>query len=385
MQLLTPDIWPYRRYGTQETMTGDCRDIMPTFRPKSFQMACTSPPYYRQRDYDTAQWEGGDHTCDHRILPDASPKTTRSRRAYQQGHVLTNCRCGARLTDRQIGIEETPAEYVANIVKVFRLVRPLLKPDGTVWLNLGDTYSAGGRGGHGAKQSTNRGTINLGPLHVDGLKAKQLLGIPWRCALALQDDGWWLRSAITIVKLNPMPESVGDRPTSAYENLFLMSDGPDGRYDPDAVATPDHELLFLLSRAKSYTYDREAIREPATGRTDPITGFGDVPCRRDRGRWFAKDGLKGANARNVWFSVATPFKGGHFATMPLDVAERCIRAGSRPNDLVLDPFAGVFTTGVACQNLGRRSLLIELNSNYVTMGEKRMRNNLPEWVQMNAG
>jgi DNA modification methylase len=318
------------------------------------------------------------------MIPDAGRTTARSGRAYEQGHVHTNCRCGARRIDRQIGIEETPFEYVDNIVKVFRMVRHLLRPDGTVWLNLGDTYSSGGRGGHSSKQSTNRGTINLGPLHVDGLKEKQLLGIPWLCAHALQADGWWLRSAIVIVKLNPMPESVRDRPTSAYEHVFLMSNGPDGWYDADTVAASDTELLFLLSKSKSYTYDRDAIREVPTGRTDPITSFGDIPDRRDRGHWFAKDGLKGANARNVWFVTSTPYKGAHFATMPLGVAERCIREGSQPNDLVLDPFAGVCTTGVACQNLGRRSLLIELNGDYVAMGEKRMRDNLPEWVQMNA-
>jgi DNA modification methylase len=177
MLLPTPDSLPFRKCGTQEMMIGDCRDILPTRRPKSFQMACTSPPYYRQRDYGTAQWRGGDPACDHRAVPDAGRTTARSGRAYQQRHVHTSCRCGARRIDRQLGIEEAPSEYVDNIVNVFRKVRPLLRPNGTVWLNLGDTYSAGGRGGHGSKQSTNRGTADLGPLHVDGLKAKQLLGI----------------------------------------------------------------------------------------------------------------------------------------------------------------------------------------------------------------
>jgi site-specific DNA-methyltransferase (adenine-specific) len=253
------------------------------------------------------------------------------------------------------------------LVSVFRAVRRVLKPDGTLWLVLGDTYAGGGRSGsggnRGVKQESNRGSTGLRPLHLPGIAKKQLLGIPWRVAFGLQDDGWILRSAIVWAKPNPMCEPVKDRPTSAYENVFVLSQGTRDELD--------YEHLFLLSQKPKYLYDADAIREPPTGRLDRIT-FGQTPDRRDNSRSYP---LIGANCRNVWVIPPQPNKNGHFAVMPVELASRCIKAGSRVGDTVLDPFGGVGSVGIACQNLERSSILIELNPQYVALGEERLRQN----------
>jgi DNA modification methylase len=328
-------------------------------------------------------------------------------------------------------MEDTPQQYVATMVELFREVKRVLRPDGTLWLNIGDTYSYGGRGrgGTGSKQSTNRGTVGLQPLKTTNVPPKNLLGIPWRLAFALQDDGWIIRSDIIWHKPNPMPESVKDRPTSSYEHVFLISKNPD------------------------YYYDADAIREEPSGRTD-VTTFGKVPDRKDSDRGYQKDGLTGANSRNVWRIQPRPSKGAHFATMPVELAERCIKAGTSEHGccsacgapfarlqkrrnaegreaivaancrfardadgqhlsgdnryegqpaevgnfgghhviqtehigwqatcdcnagvkpcVVLDPFGGAGTTGLAAKELGRDYLLIELNPDYVKIAEDRL-------------
>lgn len=284
----------------------------------------------------------------------------------------------------QLGLESTPQEYVERMVAVFREVRRVLQDDGTLWLNLGDSYAAGGRGGgmageRGEKQRSNAGAL-LGPKEPPpGLKPKDLVGIPWRVAFALQADGWWLRSDIIWAKPNPMPESVTDRPTKA------------------------HEYLFLLSKSQRYFYDAKAIAEPAAGDTCPdprlIDGF--VPKsdngkhagmpqsaalrKQDalakatytgfNGRWDAKDGAhhQTRNARSVWTIPTSPFPEAHFATFPEALPERCVRAGSAEGDTVLDPFHGAGTVGVVCKRLNRAFVGIELNPDYAAMAERRIR------------
>ena len=236
----------------------------------------------------------------------------------------------------QIGLEETPQEYVERLVTVFREVRRVLRDDGTLWLNLGDSYASQG-GAHGGRNDNQRG-VGARRVHAagggdqaartppDGLKPKDLVGIPWRVAFALQADGWYLRSDIVWAKPNPMPESVRDRPTRA------------------------HEYVFLLSKNERYFYDHEAIKEPAVS---------NHPSSK-------------RNRRSVWHIPVRPFKGAHFAVFPEALVEPMVLAGSRPGDLVLDPFAGSGTTGVVARRHGRRFLGIELNPEYVELAEHRL-------------
>lgn len=302
-------------------LIGDCRDRLKELDGKSVQMCVTSPPYWGLRDY--------------------------------------GC-------DGQLGLESTPDEYVSNMVEVFGQVKRVLKDDGTLWLNLGDSYAnqkignvyAGfndryfGRDTDGGKQSKtfdgfNR-TFNFGTL-----KPKNLIGIPWRVAFALQSDGWYLRQDIIWHKPNPMPESVKDRCTKA------------------------HEYIFLLSKSSKYFYDADAIKEPAkdwgTRKRKEGSAFVDgTPGRsKQSGGEDCNFSEKGRNKRSVWTVSARAYPGSHFAVFPSDLISPCILAGSRPSDVVLDPFFGSGTTGEVCQNLGRKWVGIELNPDYSKLQQER--------------
>jgi DNA modification methylase len=297
---------------------GDCRDTMRKLIADGMrvQMCVTSQPYYGLRDY---------------------------------GH------------PGQLGLEETPAEYVAAMVEVFDLVRDLLADDGVLWLNLGDSYAGTGKSGGGAqgKRWETCGMDTEGPRGgkwmppPPGMRAKNLLGIPWRVALALQEDGWNLRQDIIWHKPNPMPESVTDRCTKA------------------------HEYLFLLSKSERYYYDHEAIKEPDKGtdhkrnvvtpidRTQPgVTPHMGLRC--DAGR----NGL-GRNKRSVWTVPTKPYSGAHFATFPPALIEPCILAGSRPGDIVFDPFFGSGTTGQVSQAFGRQWIGCEINESNLALQDAR--------------
>lgn len=299
---------------------GDALAVMRELPAESVQCCVTSPPYWGLRDYGVAG---------------------------------------------QLGLEGTPEEYVAALVAVFREVRRVLHDGGTLWLNLGDSYTSGGRGGgmdgdRGEKQRSNQGAL-LGPKRAPpGLKDKDLVGIPWRVAFALQADGWWLRSDIIWAKPNPMPESVTDRPTKA------------------------HEYLFLLSKSARYYYDADAIREPSL--PVPVSAI-------NRPDWTAreKDGIAresfrmdrreyhplGRNSRSVWTIATSPYPEAHFATFPPELPRRCILAGSKEGDTVLDPFAGAGTTGLVANRLGRAFIGIELNPKYVELARARLEADAP--------
>ena len=283
----------------------------------------------------------------------------------------------------QIGQEETPEAFVAAMVDVFREVRRVLKADGTCWLNLGDSYNAAGRTGHGTrigcKQGTNRASAtkadNCRP-SVAALKPKDLIGIPWRVAFALQADGWYLRQDIIWAKPNPMPESVTDR------------------------CTKSHEYIFLLSKSEQYFYDHEAIKEPAecgrlrgsgpmvkpgTGRNDSaMTGDHRVRPSKKKGDFNGKteamaDSGQNAfravtdtrNKRSVWNVQTFSYPEAHFATYPPDLIKPCIMAGTKPGDVVLDPFGGSGTTCQVAIELGRRAILCELNEDYAQIIHQR--------------
>jgi DNA modification methylase len=288
-----------------QVLTGDVREKLKTLPDKSVQCCVTSPPYYGLRDYGTAKWEGGDDPdCDHLRVNDTR-ENVKQVSTNQLGYGTTCGKCGAKRTDAQIGLEETPAEYVESMVQVFREVKRVLRDDGTLWLNLGDSYASDtkGSGGPSAKQLTNPGSRYESRKFNHGLKAKDLIGIPWRVAFALQEDGWWLRNDIIWHKTNSMPESVTDR------------------------CTRSHEYIFLLTKSPRYFFDADAIKVPATYAGD------DRGSRTDTRRGTECNSVSGVtpayrNKRTVWSISTQPFKGAHFATFPVKLIEPCILAGT---------------------------------------------------------
>lgn len=301
---------------------GDCRDSMRLLIADGVrvQTCVTSPPYFGLRNYEV---------------------------------------------DGQLGLEPTPQEYVNNMVEVFRLVRELLNENGTAWINLGDSYAAN-RGyqvlstlmnGDATNQARAAGGRSMKAADY-GLKPKNLIGIPWRLAFALQDDGWILRQDIIWHKPNPMPESVTDR------------------------CTKSHEYIFLLSKSEKYYYDHEAIKEPVSLASltrlnqdrEQQTGSSRVPGKTN-GNMKAVGGTEHRNKRSVWEVATQPYSGAHFATFPPALIEPCILAGSRVNDIVFDPFLGSGTTAQVAQALGRQWIGCELNPDYVSLQNERTRQN----------
>jgi len=308
---------------TVKLLRGDCRDVLKTLPDQSVHCCVTSPPYFGLRDY---------------------------------GH------------DGQIGLESSPAEYVEQMVAVFSEVRRVLRDDGTLWLNLGDSYGRGKRTENPSDAKRGTGfhaviTKDAGygaPVLSQEQPNKQLLGIPWRVAFALQAAGWYLRQDIIWHKPNPMPESVQDRCTKA------------------------HEYVFLLSKSEQYFYDADAIAELATyaGKTVKTNGADGMDDHGDGMRTragFARGVTVGdtRNKRSVWTINTKPFAEAHFATMAPELAETCIKAGCPDSGTVLDPFGGAGTTGLVADRLQRDAILIELNPEYAAMAERRIRGDAP--------
>lgn len=292
--------------------------------------------------------------------------------------------------DGQLGLEPTPDQFVQKLVSIFREVRRCLKDDGTLWLNLGDSYAGGGNGrvskvDETSKQATNRGARGqVGeampmPKPKDfGLKPKDLVGIPWRVAFALQADGWYLRQDIIWAKPNPMPESVRDRCTKSHEYIFLFSKSPKYYFNNDAIKEPVAQST-IKRLSQNIAAQRGSDRVPGKtngpmkavfGGRNKHSGYG---TRLHSGREDSGNYLEcGRNKRSVWTVTTKPFKGAHFATFPMDLIEPCILAGSKKGDVVLDPFAGAGTTGVVCKRHGREFVGIEINPEYAEIAEKRI-------------
>ena len=269
--------------------------------------------------------------------------------------------------DGQIGLEETPEEYVQKLVAVFREVRRTLKEDGTLWVNIGDSYWGSGSRGYdftdkwtdaSKVQSNSKGTENLSNIPKlvgttdTGIKNKDLVGIPWMLAFALREDGWYLRQDIIWHKPNPMPESVRDR------------------------CTKSHEYIFLLSKSRRYYYNYKAIQEPTTTydsniRNRDIGKMNNTPGRSHM-NGLKHNMYKVRNKRDVWSVPVRPFKGAHFATFPEELIKPCVLAGSRENGIVLDPFFGSGTTGVVATKFNRGFIGIELNSDYISIAKQRL-------------
>jgi DNA modification methylase len=277
----------------------------------------------------------------------------------------------------QIGLEDSPEAYVSTLVEVFAEVKRVLKGDGTLWLVLGDSYAA--NRSYQVTDTKWREVGNEMSARVpNGLKPKDLVGIPWRAAFALQSDGWWLRSDIIWHKPNPMPESVTDRPTSAHEHVFLLAKSARYYYDGPAIREPakvgDHPRNVDCTYTAPGQKEQQGLRK--SGLRDKQRGHG----RRHAGfneRWDSmtrnEQMSAGANKRNVWTVATQPYPEAHFSVYPPVLIEPCVLAGSREGDTVLDPFCGSGTTGEVALKHRRKFIGIELNPEYVKLAEKRLR------------
>lgn len=303
-----------------ELIIGDCIKSMQSMPKKSVQTCVTSPPYFGLRDYGN---------------------------------------------DQQIGLEQTPDEFVNKLVEVFREVRRVLKDDGTLWLNLGDSYvGTGAKGEHDDPKYPQRNqSQKTAPVNqkIEGLKRKDLIGIPWRVAFALQADGWYLRQDIIWSKPNPMPESVKDR------------------------CTKSHEYIFLLSKSPKYYYDNEAIKEDAKdwGTRDRSDGKYHNEGSGLQPHTGLEKSYDKKNKRSVWEVTPKPYSGAHFAVYPPELIEPCILAATKKGDTVLDPFGGSGTTAGVALKHKRKAILCELNPEYASIVDDRIKDIFPDINQYN--
>ena len=491
---------------TTRLLCGDALEQLRLLEDESVQCCITSPPYWGLRDYGTATWEGGDTACEHR--PKVSPRGDRlkgllvgSTRTVDEGTVQRNCHCGALRIDSQLGLERTPEEYVAKLVEVFREMRRVLRGDGTLFLNLGDSFFSGGtrpsqsrsdalacgNGGRGLQDSrvsdcvcsclcgecraalASSGSDNICPLHgrsqrpdsqrdrdtglsgsastppdalppgalastktrsgppppglclhcancgaclsvLDSssrdarlcvrnsclnytivqpqvkLKPKDLVGVPWRVAFALQSDGWWLRSDIIWSKPNPMPESVTDRPTKAHEYLFLLTKSARYYYDAEAIKEPAISGDPRKPYAPGQVDGRGSGHDRGGGKVRPSVARGSfggkTEAMAEEGRNAFRSIKDWRNRRTVWTIPTQPFPEAHFAIFPEALVEPCIAAGSKAGDTVLDPFSGSGTVGVVALRAGRDFIGIDLNPEYVEMARRRIEGTAPLFAEV---
>lgn len=348
---------------------GDCRDTMKELAKDGVkvQMCVTSPPYFGLRDYGTSSWEGGDADCKHSISmptkwndPKRGTSVLRPEVSHRGGDSSHCHLCGAKRVDLQIGLEETPEQYITAMVEVFRCVKDILADDGVLWVNIGDSYAMASMRGEnskfsgqvGAHKGYENGSVKLGKRSIPlGIKAKDLIGIPWMLAFALRADGWYLRQDIIWHKPNPMPESVMDRCTKAHEYIFLLSKSPKYFYDNEAIKVPVKDDWGTRDRTSGKYHNEGTGLQPHTG---------------------LEKSYEMANKRSVWTVNTKPYKGAHFAVFPEELIEPCILAGSRVGDIVLDPFMGSGTTAQVAQKLGRKYLGCELNIDYKQLQDSRV-------------
>lgn len=347
---------------------GEALEILKTLPSDSINCCITSPPYYGLRDYGTASWEGGDPNCDHKPKFKKSVSATVGNDVKDIGKLYYQdvCKkCGAIRVDKQIGIEHTPEEYVQKLVEVFREVKRVLRPDGTLWLNLGDSYAGGGRGKYAKEGTIQYNAIKSGVEYgeptgkLKGYKPKDMIGIPWMTAFALRADGWYLRQDLIWHKPACMPESVTDR------------------------CTKSHEYIFLFSKSQKYYFDYESIQEKSIwfesdnrSKTGPTTGGKSLTGQYaiNRSGAYQKTGMR--NKRDVWSINLEPNPEAHFAMFPRKLVEPMVKAGCPKGGIVLDPFAGGNTTGIVARKLDRNFISIELNPEYVKLGNERTKQKL---------
>ena len=310
-------------------LQGNCLDKIQELDDNSIDCVVSSPPYFGLRDYGV---------------------------------------------DGQFGLEKTYQDYITNTVKVFETFKPKLKDTATIWWNVGDSYASNGvyiNSWYEKEKNKNKKHLHTKnkerysdrkAYRDETIKAKDLLMIPNRVAIALQDAGWYIRSEIIWHKPNPMPESVKDRPTSAHEKIWLITKNKKYYYDADAIKEPCTEST--KQRYKSGWNGNEKRDFPGSQQNNFSKYIGTEKSK--------EDALKGRNKRNVWTIITKPFRGAHFATFPKDLIEPCIKAGCPEGGVVLDPFGGSGTTGIVAKSLNRQAILIELNKDYINIANKRI-------------
>ena len=349
---------------------GDSLTELKKMESASVNCCVTSPPYWGLRDYGTAKWEGGSVDCDHKHPIDCGPNATvgNTTKGVQRPYKDVCGLCGATRQDNQLGLEKTPEEYVAKMVEVFREVKRILKDDGTLWLNLGDSYWAN-RSENGQSYDDNEvQRKRSGGKNHSNIKPKDLVGIPWMVAFALRADGWYLRQDIIWHKPNPMPESVTDRCTKAHEYIFLLSKQARYYFDGEAIKEK-------MNCPERYTHrliapDNQRKRNGTNKKLEaPRINLKTIEATRLKG---LENPFR--NKHSVWTVTTKPFKGAHFATFPEDLILPCILAGCPKDGVVLDCFAGAGTTGMVCKKNNRNFIGIELNPEYVKMAEQRINN-----------
>ncbi len=311
------------RIEANKCFFGDCRQLMQNMINMGIQaQTCvTSPPYWGMRDYGEAS---------------------------------------------QIGMEETLHDYLTQIVKVCWLIGQLLKSDGTLWLNIGDGYCGSGKGGNQRPFKNNKSAGVLKPKrdrYPAGMKKKDLMGIPWRVAFALQQSGWYIRSDIIWYQPNPMPESVKDRPTASYEHVFLLSKSE--RYYYDAESIRERKINPVAQHTRQSKSARK--KQKTRGHVKQHNGFAVKWDQMSR----QQQQINGCNKKDVWVVPVSNYSGSHFATFPPKLIEPCIIAGSRPGDIVLDPFLGSGTVAEVAQSLGRQWIGCEINTDYQKLQQER--------------
>lgn len=369
---------PIYEHSGVKIFHGSCLSVLEQLPSESINTCITSPPYWGLRDYGTGKWTGGTLDCSHRVGGQVQDNKAKGAiiAGVRPGVDASVCLdCGALRVDKQIGLERTPEEYVSRIVEVFREVRRVLREDGTLWLNLGDSYNAhpGQRkttDAAGPKQVTNEGAQGAPSRYVSSLKPKDLVGIPWRVAFALQEDGWWLRSDIIWAKPAPMPESVEDRPTRSHEYIFLMTKAEKYYYDFESIKEPSSASGGAIKATPSLIEmsDRGNVKR----KHDSIGVHGNLPGRDDAGRACNGPGQETRNKRDVWTINTDPFPEAHFATFPPSLILPCVLAGCPTGGTVLDPFSGAGTTALVAKENARNCIGIELNQEYISIASRRL-------------
>jgi len=307
---------------------GQAKSILQNLGPESINCCVTSPPYYNLRDYGV---------------------------------------------DGQIGLEATPEEYISNLVEVFSEVKRVLKKEGTLWVVIGDSYAAN-RGYQVSPtkwQGLDFGRSNSSKIPL-GLKAKDLIGIPWMLAFALRGDGWYLRQDIIWHKPNPMPESVSDRCTKAHEYIFMLTKSATYYFDYESILEQFTDAR--MGNPGVYNSSLASVETPLGVHGLGVTGNG----------WNADGSIKGRRKRSVWYISSKPYSGAHFAVFPTTIPATCIKAGCPTHGVVLDPFSGAATTGIVAHKLGREYIGIELNQEYIDLSYQRYKENFGEYLMGNS-
>jgi len=345
---------------------GNCFNKILELEDNSIDCVISSPPYFGLRDYGTSTWKGGNVNCNHTITHYNDTLKPHVNRPFR-GNRDYCLHCNAERIDEQFGLENTYQDYIASTVKLFETFKSKLKDQATIWWNVGDSY-------HNYRPTNNKEKLYKHPAYpkqsisntrqdlpteslkrnqrYEEIKEKDLMMIPNRAAIALQEAGWYIRSEIVWHKPNPMPESVRDRPTSC------------------------HEKIWLITKNKKYYYDSEVIKEPCKTfdtnvRDRDTTKLNNTPGRSKMGG-LKKNNYTMKNKRNVWTVTTKPLRDAHFATFPMDLIEPCVLAGCPEGGTILDPFGGAGTTGLVARKHNRNSILIELNPKYIEIAKSRI-------------